>query len=210
MRGQRSVGILNQRFWRAVGARVDDCVVLADEMAALYCAPWVTLVGAENYRIAAGAPADGGMTIGNSLAAIGKLFPALHVTSSQGTALWPAFDAAMTAGGPASVSVASSLLPVDYGYAGQHRVAVVKESGAWLIGNPLDGPYDNWAPITAAQLRRAMEGYPGGASGGLGLFYVAFPTVEQAFAGHPLAVGMAAELAALQAQLAAIRAVTCQ
>lgn len=193
---QVSVGVLSQKLFRAVGVGdpLDDCWALADIMAALASASWVTIPDVATYRVAAGNPdeigvSDGG-TLAESVKAVTKLWPKLAElveVRKPGELTASAVVARCVGGHPTSGSVQSSALParLQFGFGGRHRCAWCFVEGKLLIANPLDAPFHEWREITEDELKAAIRAYPSTAGGG----YLIFPTVEQAFRTHPLLEG---------------------
>ena len=184
-----SSGVFSQKMWPGVGD-VDDCWCLADLMAVHAVAPWASLPNITDYRQAAGNPDQPGPTggnIGHSAKAIRALYPKLVIqtsTANAGPLTWATFAAKMKTGNrrAASLSVQSNALPpgLIYGFYGTHRV-VVTFTGKWRIANPLAPPHSRWQVIAEADLKRAVNAYPGDYVG-----CVLTPTVEAAFKTHPL------------------------
>lgn len=184
-----SSGVFSQKMWPGVGD-VDDCWCLADLMAVHAVAPWASLPDITKYRAAAGNPDKPGPTGGNiahSTKAIRALYPKLAIftsTANAGPLTWAAFASKMKTGNrrAASLSVLSSALPpsLTFGFYGTHRVTVTY-TGKWRIANPLAQPHARWSVISEADLKRAVQAYPGDYVG-----CVLLPTVEKAFMTHPL------------------------
>lgn len=180
-----SSGVFSQRYWPEVGD-VDDCWAMADIMGIHAVAPWVALPAMTAYRAAADNPdrigATGG-SIAQSAKAIRALWPELgvNIKVSEGTWSWDTFKQKMTPDRVASVSVLSSYLPPSYQYnfGGQHRVALFKGDAGWRIANPLAPPHSRWRDISEADIKKAIDAYPGQ------VWCVVMPTVAQAFETHP-------------------------
>lgn len=183
-----SSGVFNQTWWPGNGGPpYDDCWTLADMMAVHAVAPWVSLPTVIKYRAAAGNPdapgvPDGG-TIAQSAKAIRALWPEIgkliHVISG-GT--WDAFKSAMGTDKVCSLSVLSGSLPQNFGFKGNHRVAVAHVNSGWLIANPLAPPHSRWRAISEAEVKKAIADYPG-----TGVRAIVMPSVAAAFKTHPLA-----------------------
>lgn len=181
-----TVGVFSQKFWRGV-QDLDDCAAVA----ALECihavAPWSTLPSVPVYREAAGNPdnpdAPDGLTISQSVQAIETLWPKLGplVEKSIGTGTWAQFLAAVKSGRCAVASVFAASMATRLGLPIRHSVAVYWTGASLRIANPLRAPHSASTPISEAALHQAMDAMPE-----VGLFYILFPTVEDAFKTHPL------------------------
>lgn len=182
---QFTQGVFSQKFWRGVGD-IDDCAVLAVLACIHGCAPWLTLPGVTAYRDAAGNPDDpnspDGLTIGQSVQAITKLWPKIAplLTASKGTGTWADFIASLKAGRCAVASVYSASMATSGGLPIRHSVSVYWNGSLRLV-NPLRAPHSLGTVITETALKKAMDDFPE-----QGLFYILFPTVEDAFKTHPL------------------------
>lgn len=187
MKPQITTGVVNQVTWPKAGD-VDDCWVCAVLGAVHACAPWEPLPNIRVFRAAAGNPdepnkPDGG-TIRQSAQAIRSLWPRIGalIQTSAGEHTWSWLVSKMKGEGrPASIFVKSSELPKPYGFGGLHAIAGVFVGGAWRISNPLAPAQSRWDAITANALERAVKAFPNP-----GVHAIVFPTVEEAFATHPL------------------------
>jgi len=183
---QFTQGVFSQQLWRGVGD-VDDCAVLADITCAHACAPWSSLPSATAYRSAAGNPDDpsaaDGLSQAQSVQAIRALWPKIgaKLTVSAGTGTWAAYLAAVKSGRCASSSVFSAAIATKDGVAVRHRVSIYWNGSLLRIVNPLRKAHSIGEEITEATLKKAMDDYPDA-----GLWYILFPTVEEAFTTHPL------------------------
>ena len=187
---QFTTGVFNQKRWPRAGD-TDDCWVLADLMAIHSVAPWLRLPDVTKYRAAAGVPDLPGPTPGNvtdSFKAIKKLYPrlgalvGLRVGSSFANVLED-----IQAGHPASISLLSGSLPkrLQFGFVGNHRVAVFWTGTELRLANPLARAHSRTKPISNDELHKAVKDHPDLAA----THCVLMPTVEEAFALHPLLGG---------------------
>lgn len=166
MSRQVSTGVFNQKLWPGVGAApYDDCVILADFMAAHAVRPELTLPSIAAYRAAAGVPdTDGkseGLSLDDSIEAIRIVWPDLDAERYLGT--WAGFlERAKTTNAVASVSVLSGALPTTlrYGFLLNHRITVFWTGSAWRVLNPLAPAHSKAKAIIEAALKLAMEKYP--------------------------------------------------
>jgi hypothetical protein len=187
MNPQITSGVVNQVHWPKAGD-VDDCWVCSVLGALHACAPWLRLPNIEVFRAAAGNPdepnkPDGG-TIRQSSEAIKKLWPLIapltQTAAGEHTWSW-LVEKVKAEGRVASVFVKSSELPANYGFGGLHAIAVAYINGVWRISNPLAPAQSRWDQITENALERAVKAFPNP-----GVHAIVFPTVEEAFATHPL------------------------
>lgn len=183
---QFSTGVLSQRYWRGVGD-IDDCAVLAAIACVHGCAPWVSLPSATRFRELAGNPDDqnagDGLTISQVVKAVTALWPAIGagLTVSLGNGSWTSLLAGIKAGRCASVSVFSAAMATKNGVAIRHSVSVYWSGTDLRVVNPLRRPHSFGTSISEAALKKAMDDMPEA-----GLWFVLFPTAEEAFATHPL------------------------
>lgn len=201
-----TAGVFNQRLWPRVGD-TDECWVCAALMAVHAAAPWLSLPTAKTFRSAAGNPDEPGVidggTIPQIVRAIRALYPNLDIKSVRGDLTFTPFINQVKSGRPAVVFVLSSGLQdrYEFGWGGQHAVAVAWDGTNLRIANPLANAHSRWRVISADELQKAISGYPGS-----GVQAVLMPTVEEAFQAHPLLSGaIAAAKRPLQATITALR-----
>lgn len=179
--------VLAQKLWPAAGD-VDDCWVLATLMAIQASAPWLWLVNVTQFRTAAGKPDTTGPSAGgvaDAYKAVRALYPQLAITLATDWT-WAKVSATLKANRPAYLSVKAGLLPaaLQFGFTGDHAVFVQYRNGTFYLGNPLAKPHSAVVEITEATLQKAALAHTGG------LKALFMPTVEAAFATHPLLAGV--------------------
>ena len=204
MNPQHTVGAFSQHYWPGVGD-IDDCWVVASLQAVAAVAPWSYLHTVPTFRAKAGNPDEAGVqdggTIAQSAKAIRALYPELDIEVSTGNLTWSQFLSRVKAGHPAMVFLMSSGLldKYEYGYKGEHAVAVAWDGASLRIANPLARPHSRWRVIAPSELETAVK-----AVAGAGVQGILMPTVAQAFQTHPLLAGAIADAKAglfTQAQL---------
>jgi hypothetical protein len=196
MFAQFTTGVFNQKRWPGVGD-TDDCWAIADLMAVHSVAPWLRLPNVPQYREKAGNPDLEGPTPGSvrqSARAIRALYPKfgeLIEVVRDGT--WDDVSAKIRAGHPASMSVHSGSLPasLQFGFGGNHRVAVFWNGEHLRLANPLARAHSRSKRIAEEDLKGAVLAHPDP-----GVNCVLMPTVEAAFNLHPLLAGVIDEAVA--------------
>lgn len=183
---QFTTGVFNQQRWPQAGD-TDDCWAIADLMAVHGVAPWLRLPGITRYREAANNPRMPGPTPGNvrdSALAMRTLYPSFGelIKVVEGVA-FSDFLTKLKAGHPASLSLLSGSLParLQFGFLGNHRVAVFWNGERIRLANPLARAHSRSKPITEGELHTAVRDHPFAR-----VHAVLMPTVEQAFRLHPL------------------------
>lgn len=183
---QFTQGVFSQKFWRGVGD-IDDCVVLADLQCVHAVTPWASLPSSPAYRTAAGNPDDpvnaDGMSLAQSMKALGSLFPGLAVEKIEGGA-WAPFIAKVKGGRCASVGVYDATMATKNGAPVRHRVSVYWNGTILRVVNPIRGPHTIGTEISETELKRVMVAYPDPGD----VYGIVFPTVDDAFKTHPLYV----------------------
>jgi hypothetical protein len=186
---QFTTGVFNQQRWPQAGD-TDDCWAIADLMAVHSVAPWLRLPGVTKYREAANNPRQPGPTPGNvaqSARAIRTLYPELGdlIEVLEGEP-FSAFLPKLKAGHPASISLLSGSLPrsLQFGFTGNHRVAVFWSGSEIRLANPLARAHSRSKPISEEDLHTAVRDHPLSR-----VHCVLMPTVEEAFRLHPLLTG---------------------
>lgn len=189
--------ILSQKFWPGVGD-IDDCWVLSGIMMVFAVFPWLHLPGTKAFRAAAGDP-DDTLSDGGSqeeiIRGIRKTWPNVASLFRQHDhASWNELVGDLGQGRHLSIAFDSSLLPPDlqFGFKGYHRANVAMQPGGRIFfGNPLADAYDRWIEIDNVNvIRDAVMAYGKAKTGkDRGAWYIASPTVEQAFGTHPLLAG---------------------
>lgn len=182
-----TAGVFSQKLWRQVGD-VDDCVVLAVIRCVNAVAGWLALPGNTAFRAAAGNPDDptaaDGLTLDQAMKAVKTLWPAVAVEKIAGGS-WAPFIAKVKAGHCAMVFVLSAAMATKDGKAVRHAVSVYWNGSILRNVNPIREPFTIGTEISEAALRKAMGDYPDAGE----VHAIVFPTVEEAFATHPLYVG---------------------
>jgi hypothetical protein len=186
---QFTTGVFNQRRWPQAGD-TDDCWAIADLMAVHSVAPWLQLPAMSRYREAAENPRAPGPTPGNidhSTRAIQALYPRFgELIEVVREVAFSEFLPKLKAGHPASLSVLSASLPqrLQFGFTGNHRVAVFWNGTEIRLANPLARAHSRTKPISEDELHKAVRDHPF-----VRVHAVMMPTVEQAFQVHPLLTG---------------------
>jgi hypothetical protein len=186
---QFTTGVFNQQRWPQAGD-TDDCWAIADLMAVHSVAPWIRLPGITRYRELARNPRMPGPTPGTvaqSARAIRALDPAFGELIELIEGLpFSEFLPKVKAGHPASLSLLSGSLPsrLQFGFRGNHRVAVFWNGAKIRLANPLARAHSRSKPITEDELHTAVRDHPFNM-----VHAVLMPTVEQAFQLHPLLSG---------------------
>ena len=181
-----TTGVFNQKRWPGAGD-TDECWMLSDLMAIHSVAPWLRLPTVPQYRQAAGNPDKDGLTFGSlehSETAIKALYPEFaKVILLIKNGSFAELMSRLIAGHPLSLSVKSGALPqgLQFGYTGMHRVAVFFNGAEIRIANPLARAHSRSKPISEGALQAAVDAHDMAGSN-----YIMLPTVEVAFARHPL------------------------
>ena len=166
---------INQLVYWGIGD-YNECSIIAAYWAARAAGFTGTLPTIAAFKQAAGVT---GQVMGHSAAQIGSglIGTSLAVMKPlvmQG-ATWAEFASAIKAGGTASVSVLSSLLPNElrFGFYGTHSIGVTYAGGSWYVANPLAPDKSKPLAISEAALKTAVEGFSGG--GVVGIFFKGTP-----------------------------------
>jgi hypothetical protein len=184
-----TTGVFNQQRWPGVGD-TDDCWAIADLMAVHSVAPWIRLPNLPQYRELADNPNELGPTPGSithSARAIRKLDPKLgDAIEVMRDGEFADFLGRLKAGHPASLSVKSGSLPpkLQFGFTGNHRVAVFWNGSEIRLANPLARAHSRSKVISEDALRTAIREHPDP-----GVNCVLLPTAAEAFQLHPLLTG---------------------
>ena len=123
----------------------------------------------------------------HSARAIRALYPAFGelIEVIEG-ARFSEFLPKLQAGHPASLSLLSGSLPppLQFGFLGNHRVAVFWNGTKIRLANPLARAHSRSKPITRDELHKAVADHPFAH-----VHAVVMPTVKQAFQLHPELTG---------------------
>ena len=167
---------INQLTYWGIGD-YNECSIIAAYWAARAAGFTGTLPTIAAFKQAAGVT---GQVMGHSAAEIGSglvgtSLAVMKPLVMQGAA-WTDFVAAMKAGGTASLSVDSALLPSElrFGFYGTHSIGVVYAAGQWYVANPLAPDKSAPLPISEAALKVAAAAFGGG--GVVGIFFKAQTT----------------------------------
>lgn len=179
-----TLGVIDQRLWRAVGD-IDDCVVCADINCVHSIAAWETLPSSVAYRLAAGNPDDpknpDGLSIDQSVKAIHQLWPKLDIEAIKGGS-WAPFIEKVKAGHPASLCVYDPSLATSGGKVVRHRGSLYWNGSILRFVNPLRKAFSIGTEVEESFIKSAAIAYPDPGD----VYAILFPTVEEAFKTHPL------------------------
>lgn len=182
--------VASQRTWPNVGD-IDDCWVLAWQMAQIAVAPWLPWLDATTARRYAGDPDDGdadgnAQGVDDMIAGIRAATPALAALCVPLRGSW-SFDQLLPevkSGRPFAAAVMGGTLPKVYTRV-PHQVVIFHEPGVGLrCADPMAPDRSEPYRIATEAARRAIEAFAG-----VGKVHgVLFPTVVAAFRTHPLYV----------------------